>query len=205
MTKESCFPTRRNILGGALATVAALTLAPSKAWSLDEGRSKALVDKIVADINKVIASGKSQKAMIKDFERIFTRYADVSIIARSALGADSRRATPAQMRAFTSEFEGYVARKYGKRFREFIGGRIEVQGVRKVKSWHEVKATAYLKGQSPFDVLFLVSDRSGKDLFFDMVVEGVSMRLTERTEVGSLLDANNGDIDRLIKAIKKAG
>jgi phospholipid transport system substrate-binding protein len=143
--------------------------------------------------------------MISDFERIFSRYADVGIIASSALGADSRRATPAQMRSFTNEFRGYVARKYGKRFREFIGGRIEVKGVRKVKSWHEVEATVYLRGQSPFEVLFLVSDRSGKDLFFDMVIEGVSLRLSERTEIGALLDANQGDIDRLIAAMKTAG
>ena len=143
--------------------------------------------------------------MIGDFERIFARYADVSIIARSALGADSRRASSAQLKAFTGAFRGYVARKYGKRFREFIGGQIEVKGVRAVNSWYEVAATVRLQGQSPFEVAFLVSDKSGKDLFFDMRIEGISMRLAERTEIGAMLDANNGDIDRLINAVKRAG
>ncbi|MEO0751165.1 MAG: ABC transporter substrate-binding protein [Pseudomonadota bacterium] len=180
-------------------------LLPTAGWALNEANSKALVDKIVGEINRVIGSGKSEAAMIQDFERIFGRYADVSIIARSALGADSRRASNAQLRAFTTAFKGYVARKYGKRFREFIGGQIEVQGVRPVKSWHEVEATVFLRGQSPFEVLFLVSDKSGKDLFFDMMIEGVSMRLAERTEIGALLDANNGDIDKLISAVQRAG
>ena len=167
--------------------------------------ARALVDQVVSDINSVIATGRPLSQMISDFERIFSRHADVDIIARSALGADASRASAAQLRAFTETFRGYVARKYGKRFNEFIGGRIEVQGVREVKSWHEVKSLVYLRGESPFEVSFLVSDRSGRDLFFDMIIEGISLRLSERTEIGAMLDRRNGDINALIADLKRAG
>ena len=197
-------PSRRRILGTGLAAMATAAL-PLPALALSDASARALIDKVVADINKVIASGKTQNAMIKDFERIFTRYGDVNIIARSTLGPDSRRASSGQLKAYTSAFRGYIARKYGKRFREFIGGRIEVQGVRKVKSWQEVKTTVYLRGSAPFTVLFLVSDKSGKDLFFDMVIEGVSLRLSERTEIGSMLDQRQGNIDALIRDLKSSG
>ena len=197
-------PSRRAFLTASAA--AGLTAAlPLPALALTEARARNLVDQVVADINRVINSGKSESAMIGDFERIFGRYADVNIIARSTLGADSRRASASQMRAFTDAFEGYIARKYGKRFREFIGGQIEVKGVRPVKSWHEVRARVVLRGSSPFEVLFLVSDRSGRDLFFDLVIEGVSLRLSERTEIGALLDRNGGSIDGLISDLRRAG
>nr|WP_201455386.1 ABC transporter substrate-binding protein [Roseovarius atlanticus] len=193
---------RRFLIGAG----AAATLLPAlPAFALTEARARALIDQAVAEINRVIASGKSTGAMIADFERIFARYADVNIIARSTLGNDSRRATAAQMRAFTAAFQGYIARKYGKRFREFIGGQIQVTGVRQVKSWHEVRSTVKLRGKSPFTVLFLVSDRSGRDLFFDMVIEGVSLRLSERTEIGAMLDRNGGNIDALIADVKRSG
>jgi phospholipid transport system substrate-binding protein len=159
----------------------------------------------VAEINRVIAGGGSLPVMISSFEKIFARYADVAIIAQSTLGADARRVSPAQMSAFVEAFRGYIARKYGKRFQEFVGGRIEVTGVRQVKTWHEVISTAHLRGESPFEVKFLVSDRSGKDLFFDMVIEGISMRLTEKTEIGAMLDRNRGNIDGLIGDLRKAG
>ncbi|SHL64068.1 phospholipid transport system substrate-binding protein [Roseovarius pacificus] len=184
--------------------VAGVTVA-RPALALTDAGAKALVDKVVGDINRVIGSGKALSSMISDFERIFSRYADVNIIARSTLGADSRRVSTAQMRAFVDAFQGYIARKYGKRFNEFVGGRIEVQGVRQVKSWHEVKSTVHLRGQAPFDVLFLVSDRSGRDLFFDMVIEGVSLRLSERTEIGAMLDRRQGNIDALIQDLRQAG
>lgn len=191
-----------------LMTAAALVLVaapPVAAAGLTDGRARALVDQVVGDINRVIASGKPLSAMIADFERIFTRYADVAIIARSTLGNDANRASAAQMSAYTEAFRGYIARKYGKRFNEFVGGRIEVNSVRQVKSWHEVKSTAYLRGQSPFEVSFLVSDRSGKDLFFDMIIEGISLRLSERTEIGAMLDRRRGDINALIEDLRSAG
>ncbi|MBE0455105.1 MAG: ABC transporter substrate-binding protein [Roseovarius sp.] len=201
MTSDIC---RRSFMASGLVVLGLAGLT-RPAFALTEARARALVDQVVSDINEVIASGRPIARMVSDFERIFTRYGDVPIIARSALGADANRASQAQMRAFTEAFRGYVARKYGKRFTEFVGGRIEVKGVREVKSWHEVKSMAYLRGQSPFEVSFLVSDRSGKDLFFDMIIEGISLRLSERTEIGAMLDRRNGNIDALIEDLKRAG
>lgn len=195
---------RRSFLSlSAMGTLAAL--APTGAWALNDAEAKVLVGKVVDDINRVITSGKSLSGMISDFEKIFRKYGDVNIIAASTLGPDYKRMSSGQKSAYVEAFRGYIARKYGKRFKEFEGGRIEVKGARKVKSWHEVKSTAYLKGEAPFEVLFLVSDRSGKDLFFDMVIEGVSLRLSERTEIGAMLDKRKGDINALISDLKKAG
>lgn len=197
------FSRRRFLSLTAVGATAAMM--PVSAWALNDAEAKVLVGKVVDDINKVIASGKSLSSMISDFEKIFRKYGDVNIIAASTLGPDYKRMSSSQKSAYVQAFRGYISRKYGKRFKEFEGGRIEVKGARQVKSWHEVKSTAYLKGEAPFEVLFLVSDRSGKDLFFDMVIEGVSLRLSERTEIGAMLDKRRGDIDALIADLNKAG
>ncbi|MFD0859739.1 MlaC/ttg2D family ABC transporter substrate-binding protein [Roseovarius aquimarinus] len=196
--------TRRGLLGSGLAAAFVAAL-PQGALALTEAGARALVDKVVVEINSVIASGKGLGGMISEFEAIFRRYADVDLIARSTLGADANRATPAQLAAFTEAFRGYIARKYGKRFKEFVGGEIEVVGTQAVKSWHEVQARVNLRGQAPFDVRFLVSGRSGRDLFFDMVIEGISLRLSERTEIGAMLDRRQGNIDALIADLRQAG
>ena len=190
---------------GFLAALTATAVVPSQVLALTSAQAEVLVGRLVSDINKVIASGKSLNGMIRDFEGIFNRYGDVRIIARSALGADARRMSGAQERAYVKAFTGYISRKYGKRFNEFVGGRIEVNGARKVKSFYEVQGTAHLKGQAPFEVNFLVSDKSGKDLFFDMVIEGISLRLTEKSEIGAMLDKRRGNIDGLISDLKQAG
>jgi len=194
---------RRAVLLGSLSLGVALFTAPAQA--LTDAQARRLVDQAVNDINSVISAGKPVSAMISEFEQIFRKYADVNIIARSTLGADARRLSSSQMSAFTEAFRGYAARKYGKQFNDFKGGRIEVQSVAPVKSWHEVKATAFLPGRSPTEVRFLVSDRSGQDLFFDIVIEGVSLRLTERSEIGAMLDRRRGDVDAMIADLRNAG
>ncbi|PYG29096.1 MlaC/ttg2D family ABC transporter substrate-binding protein [Pelagimonas varians] len=192
---------RRMFVAGA----AAVSVMPAQAFALNEKQAGALVNSLVGDINKVIDSGKSEAAMIKEFEKIFKRYADLPYVAAYAMGVDARRATAAQKKAFTTVFTGYISRKYGRRFREFIGGRLEMSKVRKVKNYYEVTTIAHLRGEAPFDVSFHVSDRSGKDLFFNMFIEGVNMLLTERSEIGSMLDKRRGDIDAMISDLKKAG
>ena len=197
--------TRRFAIGSVAATVGLTGFGlalPDMAMAMTTERAKTLVDALVADINGVIASGKSEQAMYVEFERIFARYADVPTIASYAMGVDARRATPAQMREFTTVFQRYISVKYGRRFREFIGGQIEVQGARAVKSFYEVKSLAILRGQAPFEVTFLVSDRSGKDLFFNLFIEGINMLLTERTEIGAMLDRRGGNIDAMIADLR---
>lgn len=195
--------TRRSFMAGASAL--ALVLLAPRAFALTEAQARGLIDRAVADINRVINSGQSASAMYRSFEQIFAKYADVPTIARSALGPPARSASSSQMRAFTQAFSGYMARKYGKRFREFIGGTIEVTGARPVKSFQEVQAVAKLRGQSPFAVSFMVSDRSGSDKFFDLLIEGISLLKSERAEIGAMLDRERGSIDGLINALQTAG
>ena len=106
------------------------------------------------------------------------------------------------MAEFTRAYQGYISRKYGRRFREFIGGKIEVVDAKPIKTYYEVISTATLQGQAPFDLRWHVSDKSGKQLFFNIIIEGINMLASERTEVGSMLDANGGDMAKLIATLK---
>ena len=196
--------TRRGTLA-ALAGGAALAIAPRAAQALTEAQARDLVQSLVDDINAVIASGKPEAAMYRDFERIFATYADVPTVALYTLGVDGRAATDAQKRAYIEAFRGYIARKYGARFRDFIGGRLEMEGVRRIKSYYQVRTTAYLRGEDPFFVDFHVSDRSGEPRFFNMFIEGVNMLLTEREEIGAMLDRRGRDLDRLIADLRTMG
>jgi len=196
--------TRRLFIGSAAAGALVATLPPAPAMALTQNTARQLIEGLVGEINRVIDSGKSERAMYRDFEKIFKKYGDIPYIAAYAMGADGRRASNSQKKAFSSAFTGYISRKYGSRFREFIGGRLEVQGVKPVKNYYEVTTTAFLRGTSPFNVSFHVSDRAGKPLLFNMFIEGVNLLLTERAEVGAMLDKRRGNIDALINDLKKA-
>lgn len=194
---------RRLLLAGGAA---ALTpLAPLPAAALSQAEARALIGRTMEDVHRIINSGQSEAAMLRDFEALFSRYGDVPTIARSVLGPPARAASPAQLSAFTEAFRGYLARKYGRQFRRFIGARAEVLGARPIQSYWEVVSTMTMRGEAPFEVRWHVSDRSGRNLFFNLIIEGVNMLAVERQEVGSMLERRRGNLDALIQDLRGAG
>ncbi len=193
--------TRRDLLAGAaaLATVIAL---PAQAMTL--GQAQAHVEQLLAEVNRIIASGAPESVMIGEFGGVFDRFADVPTIARYALGVDARAASAGQLRSFTAAFRDYIARKYGRRFREFIGGRVEFVTARQIPNGIEVETRAVLQGQAPFRVDWHVSDASGRIAFFNIIIDGVNMLLAERTEIQAMLDQRGGSLDRLTRDIAGA-
>jgi phospholipid transport system substrate-binding protein len=194
--------TRRRLLVQGASLALAVAAAPG-AMAQDLGTSRALVDRLVADVNAVIASGQGEDRMIAQFAQIFQAYADAPTIARYSLGADARAATPDQLARYTQAFSNYVARKYGSRFREFIGGDVVVEDARAVPNGVEVQTTAIFVNEAPFRVDFWVSEATGSPRFFNIIIEGVNMLLSERTEVQAMLDQRGGDLERLIADLSR--
>ena len=187
----------------SLATAVA-SVSSNFGWAATAKDAELLVGRVVREINAVISSGNSEAIMLKQFEKIFKSYADVKTIARYALGNDARALNKVQMDRFTEIYSVYVSHKYGRRFREFIGGKIVVQKSRPIKSFFEVETLAHIKGWEPFTVSFLVSNKSGKLLFFNIFIEGINMLLSERTEIGAMLDKRRGNIKKVMKDLQKA-
>ena len=190
---------RRSVV---LSLAGLVAFAQTMASALTEVQASQLIDKVVLDLNRIISSGKSEVGMYPDFERLFNTYADVPIIAQSALGVQWRSASSSQQSAYIAAFRTYMARKYGKRFREFIGGKITVTGLKKFTWGYLVNSTANLPGSSPFALDWQVSDKSGASKMFNIYIEGISLLATERTEIGAMLDKRNGDLNRLIADLK---
>lgn len=197
---DALSPARRAVLAGAAASVLA-----GPALALTDREARALIDGLVGEINTVINSGKSEAGMIRDFENIFNRYGDVPAIARTVLGQPFNAISSAEQAAYTTAFRGYISRKYGKRFREFIGGRIEVNDARAAGRFFEVRTTAFLRGEQPFDLTFVVMDSGGQDRFINMLIEGVNLLATERNEVRARLDRVGGSVPALTQALQSAG
>jgi phospholipid transport system substrate-binding protein len=197
---------RRSLLTLSLGAMLAAA-AGRPALALQSSVAEGLIGLLVADINGVINSGRSEGQMFGDFERLFNKYADVRLISQFAL---SRRITSvissSELRAFEQAFVGYIARKYGRRFREFIGGRVEVNRSEQLREdTVMVTTTAILRGVDPFRMDFQVSDRGGKPLFVDMKVEGISLLRSEQQEIQAMYDQTGRSIAGLIARVKQAG
>jgi len=187
-----------------LSLAAAVAVHPQLSLALSEQSATALVEEVVEAFRKIIRSGESEAAMIEDFERLFATYGHIDVISRYVLGPEARDVSASEFARYEKAFRGYMARKYGGRFRLFIGGRVEIgQAVRKEK-FVEVVTTSVLQTMEPFEVVYTISEYQGKERFHDIKIAGVSVLTLERSEVQAMLDQNNGDIDGLIATLQKA-
>jgi phospholipid transport system substrate-binding protein len=66
-----------------------------------------------------------------------------------------------------------------------------------------VSTTVTRPGQSPADVQWVVDTVGGKPRIVDVVVEGTSLRITERSDYSSVINDNGGQVSALLDAMKK--
>lgn len=194
--------TRRGFLG-LITVCGVMAVTPARAMTADQ--ASAAIQRSVSEVLGVINSGQPQAQMFAAFETIFVQRADLDAISRSALGPAARQLDAATFAQFRQAMTGYIARKYGRRFQEFLGSRIEVGQARPLKSFWAVSSTAYLNGRSPMEVEWHVSDKTGQPRFFNLIIEGVNMLASEREEISAMLARRRGDVGALIGDLQQAG
>ena len=174
-------------------------LYASPVFAFKKSDAEKLIKNLTNDVLGAVNEQKSEDIMFSRFEVIFSKYADVPLIARKALGPTWRGASKAQRSAYVSAFRGYMARYYGKRFEEFLGSEIIVSNSRKTSGGFLVGSNIILKDGSSYQAQWHVIDARGKYLMYNLFLEGVSVLSDVRVQIGSMLDKRAGSIDRLIE------
>ena len=90
-------------------------------------------------------------------------------------------------------------------FSEYEGQEIEVVGSR-AQNERDVLVNSILKQASGPDVKvdWRVRQRNGKFRVVDIIVEGVSMALTQRSDFSSVIQRGGGDIEALLSHLRKS-
>jgi phospholipid transport system substrate-binding protein len=193
-------------LAGTLAGAAALTLGPAAARADAASRAADFVAGLSAELIGLLRSGLSEAQLYVAFERLLARYADVPVVAASALGPPWRSASAAQKQAFVAAFQTYLARKYGKQFRDYQNAQITVVRARDAgRNGVLVETKVSRPGRDGFTVEWQVSERGGQPKVINLIIEGVAMLTNERAEVGAMLEASGGSIDKLTARMRATG
>lgn len=193
---------RRDLLLGLVAAGALVALGgPARAQAT--AQAQALVNGLSAELTQLVNSGRSDAQILNGFETILAKYADLTAIGASVLGPPWRGASAAQKSAFISAFSHYLSRRYGKQFRQYKDAQIKVTGAKDGGRVGVLVNSQVLRpGQETVNVDWQISAQSGSPKVVNLVIEGVSMLASERANMGSMLDAAGGSIDKLTANLK---
>lgn len=142
---------------------------------------------IITDAN--LSRGDRQRA----FQHMLHDYFDVELIGRFVLGRHWRSATPDERRAFLATFEAYVLTTYSRKLESYAGETLEV-GRAQDKGRHGVIVPSVLHRPqgAPLTVHWRLRQVGDSWRVFDIVVEGVSMVVTHRNEIDTVLRQSGG-------------
>jgi phospholipid transport system substrate-binding protein len=193
---------RRTFLGLAGGFTLSLVMGRS-AYAISTSQAAELVNSVTNQVLALVNSGQSEAAVLSGFKTIFNRNADVTTIARTVMGRPWRTATDKQKTEFVAAYQDYLSNNYGRQFREYRGSSLSITNA-KDQGQKGVLVNTSLKtpGKAPVAVDWQVIDRSGQPKVFDLYIEGVSMLITGRSEIGSMLEASGGNIDRVIAQLR---
>lgn len=185
------------------ALVAGFLLLPAPAVAGPDEAGKyieALGNNAVAIISNKNLNKENKR---KKIEQLFRENVDIAWIGRFVLGRFWRQATDEQKKHYLKEYETFLVHHYATRFSDYSSGSFKITGAHDDGD-NEFTISMQIKsgdaGGEPVLVDYRVraDDKGRKNNFmiFDIIVEGVSMITTQRSEFNSVI--SNKNIDYLI-------
>lgn len=130
---------------------------------------------------------------------------DLDTVARFALGKYWRVATPAQRAEYQRLFERQIVDVYTERFSSYDGQQLKTTVSRKIDETDTLVSSMIVpkNGGEKIKVDWRVRRTGGSYRVVDVVVEGVSMGQTQRSDFASVIQRGGGDIGVLLDHLRK--
>lgn len=192
---------RRMLLAVPTAlAVAALPFARARAATPEA--ATAFVDQMLRDLLAIANGPEPQAAKRAALARVIGERVNVDAVARFCLGRFWRTATPPQQAEYTRLFRSVLVRNVSERVGEYQGVTYSLGRAAQRENDIAVSSTVNRPGQAPNRVDWVV-DAEGPPLVIDVIAEGTSLRLTQRSDYASFLSRNNNSVQALIDALRQ--
>lgn len=189
----------------ALAAVAGLPFAgpvfaqnavPEATAFIDSLAQRAIVGLTAKDIDTADRAAR--------FRTLFTETFDVPTIGRFALGTPWRTASESDRAEYLKAFEDFIVATYATRFADYGGEAIRTTGSRRGDDGEVFVSSEFVRAQgAPVRVAWrLRPTNPGGWRIIDVIIEDVSMAITQRDDFSSTIQRNGGRLSALIEALR---
>lgn len=158
-------------------------------------------DKAVALLTDKALPRKEREKRIR---KMLNDHFDVAAIGRFAMGRYWREATDAQKKQYLDLFEDMIVETYTARFEEYSGQKFQTGNAVAVGEKDIIVSSSIIQNKGPNVAVDWRVRQSGKNFkVIDVIVEGISMGVTQRSEFAAVIQRGGGKVDALIDSLKK--
>jgi len=190
-------------LSSAAAAIALLMLVSTGTAAAGKG-----ADDFIRTVGQQAIDSLAGKKLLDEqrqarFRIILKRTFEVPSIARFTLGRFWRRTSKQQRKEYVDLFEDFIVLAYAALLRNYSGESFRVGKVHEVnKSDVLVQSELALNDRRKIVIYWRVRGKSDFKII-DVIVEGVSMVITQRDEFAAIINQNGGKVDGLLTALRK--
>ena len=183
------------LIGSASLTVAPTAIAADANVFMNELWNRAI---------EVLSKKAPLTERLTRFRQLFQADFDGPGIARFVLGRYWRSASEEEQQEYLKLFENYVVFVYGTRLSNFNGEAFKVRGSRTDESGTIVSTDIISPGgEPPIKIDWrLVADK-GAFKINDVIIEGISMMVTQRSEFASVIQRHGGQVGGLLSLMRE--
>jgi phospholipid transport system substrate-binding protein len=190
---------RRSLFLGAFAAAAVLLAQPTP--SPAAGDAAGFVNQIESQGLQALNLPPAQRAA--RFRQLFQADFDTAEISQFVLGRYRASFTPQQQQEFVNLFQDFTARAYAEKLGTYAGAQFRVTGTRPGEGGTVVTSEVNRTNGPPVRVEWHLADRGGQFKVSDVVVDGVSMKVTERNEFAGIIQRNNNNPTAIIAVLRQ--
>jgi len=138
------------------------------------------------------------------FQQLFRQDFDLPGISRFVLGPYWRAASEQERQEFQQLFEHHLIRTYGPRLAGYRGEALSVTGSRS-DPYGAIVTSQIIRphGAPPIEIDWRLSVCDGVYKISDIVIAGVSMAVTQRTEFAQVIQRNGGQVESLLAMMRE--
>ena len=194
---------RRMFLAASAAALVLIGRTARAALSSDD--AKAFISNLGTDaISSLTGSTLNEKDRETRFRSLLVTHFDMLGISKFVLGRYWKIATPDQQTEFQKLLEDLLTQSYAKTFAQYAGEKFKVTGAHGNDDGSMTVNSSVDRPNG--DIIRLdwrVEDQSGTTKITDLLVEGVSLRTTHRSDFASAIQSNGGTIAGLLDAVRQ--
>lgn len=193
------------LLIGVLPVSAFAQSAPTHEQAVTTPTGKFIQDLGDQAIAVIANKGLSQDQRSEHFRQMLRNSFDLQTIGRFVIGRSWNAASSAQQQEYMHLFEALVIKTYSDRFALYTGEGFKVTGLRPETEKDTVVTSeiTHPDGSEPTEVDWRVRHKDGRLGIIDVVIEGVSLSVTQRQEYASIIQRDGGQLNGLLALMRQ--
>ncbi|MFC3126397.1 phospholipid-binding protein MlaC [Pseudoroseomonas globiformis] len=197
---------RRSLLTATLAApFAAALLHPAAARAeMDIARASAFIESTGKELVATLNTNAPIEQRRQQVANILRQAVDVEGVGRFILGRWWRSASAAEQQEYMTLFEETLIRNLSARFGEYQGVTFTLgRSQQRTEDDALVNTIIQRPSAAAFSLDWRVGEVAGQPRVVDVIAEGTSLRLTQRSEYSSVISRSGGQVSALLDAMRR--